>query len=184
MSSASRGCTTRAEEIRRISTRARGDPGCPRPPEGSHARDVTDRISGTGAILGLGRPSAPPEAAAHYGHIRGRTGEPTPAHGGPERRLGGAASLGHPCPTGAGRAAASRRVNPRKRAVPSATPGGNRNALGENRPRRARAARGRRRIRHRRRDPALRREGAWFRPVPENLMVETRESRRVDPGTD
>ena len=102
MSSASRGCTTRAEEIRRISTRARGDPGCPRPPEGSHARDVTDRISGTGAILGLGRPSAPPEAAAHYGHIRGRTGEPTPAHGGPEWWPDGAASLGHRCRTGAG----------------------------------------------------------------------------------
>ena len=43
---------------------------------------------------------------------------------------------------------------------------------------------GRFRIRHRRGDPALRREGAWFRPGLEKLMVETRESRRVDPGTD
>ncbi len=30
----------------------------------------------------------------------------------------------------------------------------------------------------------LRREGAWVRPVLETLMVETRESRRADPGTD
>jgi hypothetical protein len=62
--------------------------------------------------------------------------------GGPERRPGDAASLGHLCPTGAGRGAASRRVNPRKRARLAATPDGNRNALGENRPRRPRAARG------------------------------------------
>jgi hypothetical protein len=34
--------------------------------------------------------------------------------GGPERWPGGAAPLGHPCPIGAGRGAASRRINPRK----------------------------------------------------------------------
>ena len=60
------------------------------------------------------------------------------AHGGPERRPGGAASLGHPRPTGAGRGAASRRVIRGNEPVSPATPDGNRNAFGENRPRRAR----------------------------------------------
>jgi len=88
MSSASRGCTTRGEEIRRASTRARGDRGRPRSPEASHAHDVTDRISGTGATLGPGRPSAPPEAAGHDAHTRGGTGEPHPRRRRPRTAAG------------------------------------------------------------------------------------------------
>ena len=78
MSGASRGCTTRSEEIRRVSTRTRGDPGCPPSPEASDAHDVMDRISGTGATLGHGRPAAPQQAAGHGAHTRGWAGEPHP----------------------------------------------------------------------------------------------------------
>jgi hypothetical protein len=59
-------------------------------------------------------------ASAHVGDARGTAG--------PERQPGGAASLGHPCPTGAGRGAAWRRANPLKRALSPATHHGNQNA--------------------------------------------------------